>query len=42
MRIKDDYGTAISGTGTDAKLMADYFASFGDKEAYATSHVGWG
>ena len=42
MRIENDYVTAISGTGTDAKLMADYFASFGDKEAYATSHVGWG
>ena len=42
MQITDDYITAITGTGVDAKLMKDYFESFGDKEAYATSHVGWG
>lgn len=40
--LEDDYVTAIKGDGTDAALMRDYFQSFGEKEAYATSHVGWG
>ncbi|MEL7117253.1 MAG: peptidase M29, partial [Pseudomonadota bacterium] len=40
--LEDDYVTAVEGRGTDAALMRDYFASFGDREAYATSHVGWG
>jgi 2,5-dihydroxypyridine 5,6-dioxygenase len=34
--------TRIDGTGTDAELMRRYFAAWGDREAYATSHVGWG
>lgn len=40
--LTDDYVTAIEGGSTDAALMRDYFHSFGEKEAYATSHVGWG
>jgi 2,5-dihydroxypyridine 5,6-dioxygenase len=40
--LTDDYVTAIEGDSTDAALMRDYFHSFGEKEAYATSHVGWG
>lgn len=40
--IEDDYITTVEGTGADAKLMRDYFAAFGDRDAYATSHVGWG
>ncbi len=40
--IKNDYVVDIQGSGVDAALMRDYFSSFGDKEAYATSHVGWG
>lgn len=40
--LTDDYVTQIGGTGTDAALMRDYLAAFGDREAYATSHVGWG
>jgi len=40
--IEDDYVTAIEGEGTDAELMRRYFAAWGDREAYATSHVGWG
>jgi 2,5-dihydroxypyridine 5,6-dioxygenase len=40
--LVDDYVTDIGGTGTDAALMRDYLAAFGDREAYATSHVGWG
>ncbi|MEM9341572.1 MAG: peptidase M29 [Pseudomonadota bacterium] len=40
--IREDYVTAVQGKGTDARLMRAYFEAFGDKEAYATSHVGWG
>jgi len=40
--IENDYVTSIHGPGTDAALMRDYLASFGEPEAYATSHVGWG
>lgn len=42
LTLEADYVTNIEGTGTDAALMRDYYASFGEKEAYATSHVGWG
>jgi len=42
LTIENDYVTNIQGSGTDAALMRDYFASFGEPEAYATSHVGWG
>jgi 2,5-dihydroxypyridine 5,6-dioxygenase len=40
--IVDDYVTDIRGEGTDAELMRRYFAAWGDRNAYATSHVGWG
>jgi 2,5-dihydroxypyridine 5,6-dioxygenase len=40
--LEDDYVTAVEGKGSDARLMRDYFEAFGDREAYATSHVGWG
>jgi len=42
LTIEDDYVTRIEGKGTDGELMRRYFAAWGDKEAYATSHVGWG
>lgn len=42
LTIKNDFVTAIDGAGTDAELMRRYFAAWGDKAAYATSHVGWG
>ena len=42
LTIEDDYVTAIDGEGTDAELMRSYFAAWGDREAYAVSHVGWG
>ena len=42
LKIENDYVTAIEGTGLDAELMREYFAAWGDKEAYAVSHVGWG
>ena len=42
LTLEGDYVTEVDGTGTDARLMRDYFASFDDPAAYATSHVGWG
>ena len=42
LTIEDDYVTGIEGEGTDAELMRRYFAAWGDAQAYATSHVGWG
>jgi 2,5-dihydroxypyridine 5,6-dioxygenase len=40
--IADDYITRIEGASLDAELMREYFAAWGDREAYAVSHVGWG
>jgi 2,5-dihydroxypyridine 5,6-dioxygenase len=42
LTIDNDYVTHIAGKGLDADLMRSYFAAWGDKEAYAVSHVGWG
>jgi 2,5-dihydroxypyridine 5,6-dioxygenase len=42
LTIRDDHVTAIEGKGLDAELMRDYFAAWGDRNAYATSHIGWG
>jgi len=40
--IEQDYVTAVQGTGTDAALFRDHLAAWGDREACAVSHVGWG
>ena len=42
LRIERDYVVAIEGEGLDAELMRSYFSAWGDREAYASSHVGWG
>jgi 2,5-dihydroxypyridine 5,6-dioxygenase len=42
LTIANDYVTKIDGESLDAELMRDYFAAWGDREAYAVSHVGWG
>src|SRR4051812_37501884 len=42
LHIEQDFVTRIEGEGLDAELMRDYFAAWGDREAYAVSHVGWG
>lgn len=42
LTIEKDYVTRIEGDGLDAELMRSYIAAWGDREAYATSHVGWG
>lgn len=40
--LEDDYVTGIEGKGSDAALMRSYLEGFQDRNAYATSHVGWG
>lgn len=42
LRIENDYVTRIEGAGLDAELMRSYIAGWGDREAYAVSHVGYG
>ncbi len=42
LTLEADYVTRIEGEGTDAELMRSYLAAWGDKEAYAVSHVGFG
>lgn len=42
LRIEDDHIVDISGVGVDAALFSNYLAAFGERAAYATSHVGWG
>ena len=42
LTIKDDYITDIDGDSLDAELMRSYFSAWGDREAYAISHLGWG
>lgn len=42
MTVRDDYVTEIAGNGMDADMMRGYFEAWGDREAYAVSHVGWG
>lgn len=40
--IENDFVVRIEGEGTDAELMRGYLAAWGDREAYAVSHLGWG
>ena len=42
LSVENDYVTRIEGDSLDAELMREYFAAWGDREAYAVSHVGWG
>ena len=42
MHIKNGFITEITGTGTDAFVLRDYFESWKDPNAFAVSHVGWG
>ncbi len=42
LKVEQDYVTSVAGSGLDAQLMREYFAAWGDREAYAVSHVGWG
>jgi 2,5-dihydroxypyridine 5,6-dioxygenase len=42
LTVESDYVTRIDGDSLDAELMREYLAAWGDREAYAVSHVGWG
>lgn len=42
LTIENDYVTHIEGAGVDAELLRSYIAAWGDREAYAVSHVGYG
>jgi 2,5-dihydroxypyridine 5,6-dioxygenase len=42
LRIEHDHVVAIEGSSVDADLMRGYFEAWGDRSAYAVSHVGWG
>jgi 2,5-dihydroxypyridine 5,6-dioxygenase len=40
--VVDDHVVEISGAGLDAELLRSYLAAWGEPEAYAISHLGWG
>jgi 2,5-dihydroxypyridine 5,6-dioxygenase len=40
--VENDYVTRVEGDGLDAALTRSYYEAWNDREAYATSHVGWG
>ena len=42
LQIEDDHVEGVIGDSPDAELMRGYFAAWGDRAAYAVSHVGWG
>lgn len=42
LSIEGDYVTRIEGESLDAELMREYYAAWGERDAYAVSHVGWG
>jgi 2,5-dihydroxypyridine 5,6-dioxygenase len=42
LQIEADYITDMEGDGVDADLMRSYIAAWGNREAYAVSHLGWG
>lgn len=42
LTVTNDYITDISGAGHDTDLMRSYLEAFGEADAYAVSHVGWG
>jgi 2,5-dihydroxypyridine 5,6-dioxygenase len=42
LTLEADYVTRIEGEGADGEMMRSYLAAWGDREAYAVSHVGFG
>jgi 2,5-dihydroxypyridine 5,6-dioxygenase len=42
LTLESDYVTRIDGEGADAEMMRAYLAAWGEREAYAVSHVGFG
>lgn len=42
LTLEADYVTQLEGDGADAEMMRSYLAAWGDRNAYAVSHVGFG
>lgn len=42
LTLEADYVTRIEGSGADNEMLCRYLAAWGDREAYAVSHVGFG
>jgi 2,5-dihydroxypyridine 5,6-dioxygenase len=42
LTLEADYVTRVEGDGADAAMMRDYLAAWGEREAYAVSHIGFG
>jgi 2,5-dihydroxypyridine 5,6-dioxygenase len=42
LQIEDDHVSDVIGDSPDAELMRGHFAAWGERAAYAVSHVGWG
>ncbi len=42
LTVENDYVTTIAGDNHDAELMRSYLDAFGEPDAYAISHIGWG
>ena len=42
LQIDDDHVIAVDGIGMDAEMMRGYLQAWGEPEAYAVSHLGWG
>jgi 2,5-dihydroxypyridine 5,6-dioxygenase len=42
LAIADDHIESIVGDSPDAEMMRGHLAAWGDRSAYAVSHVGWG
>jgi 2,5-dihydroxypyridine 5,6-dioxygenase len=40
--IENDYCVQLQGDGVDAELLRGHLAAWGEPDAYAVSHVGWG
>ncbi len=42
LTIENDSITSIEGSGVDAELLRSHYSAWGESEAYAVSHVGYG
>ncbi|WMS44782.1 peptidase M29 [Acuticoccus sp. MNP-M23] len=42
LTLENDHVVRVDGDGVDARLMRDTWAAWGDADATAVSHVGWG
>jgi 2,5-dihydroxypyridine 5,6-dioxygenase len=42
LTLAHDYVTRVDGEGADAEMMRSYLAAWGERDAYAVSHVGFG